>query len=643
MRLQHFLLLFFTLLCAHAHAHQEKDSLLKKLDGLHDHHKRMDVLQRLAEIESKDAEVSREYLLKGLKVAVYLKDTKRTAEFYHLLGMNYAKVGDLDKAISKFNEAIHLAELKQDHDLKTSIINDLGDAYFQKGYLDQALKLYSEVLESPASTRLSRWDHAHLLNNIANVYQQLHQHDVAREYYDQSLRDFLTIRDTIGVAIVYSNVGMMYYELGELDSALLTFQRSAELYRASDDKRGLARVICNSGLVYEDRGNLSLALATYTRALKYADESQDQLQAVLAILNIANVYLLQHEYELAKEHALQALDRARQLGSIQYRRNAYQLLYEISEGLGKTDEALQYLKEYGQLKDSLLSEEQVRSLSEMQIRYESEKRQLELETLKHKSDLQEAELQRRQMENDQKQWENYLLIFGILFAAAIVIILVFLYLRNKEISTQLEHSVGEKEVLIKEIHHRVKNNFQVVSSLINLQSGNVDPNNPDQAFRDIRSRIDSMALVHKKLYMSDDYTSIDYQDYLEQLVDALKQGFSDLHNVDVELQVEHIFLHIEQAIPLGIIVNELVTNAYKYAFPDHRAGHILISFKMVGKEDVVLTVQDDGVGLPPDFQAEESGGLGMELVSILTEQLNGTLSIESQNGATFTVRFAPIR
>ncbi|WP_192961310.1 histidine kinase dimerization/phosphoacceptor domain -containing protein [Methanothermobacter thermautotrophicus] len=207
---------------------------------------------------------------------------------------------------------------------------------------------------------------------------------------------------------------------------------------------------------------------------------------------------------------------------------------------------------------------------------------------------------------------------------------------------RLLESLEEKELLLREIHHRVKNNLQVISSLLNLQSSYIDDPGVTAVLRDSQGRIMSMSMIHEKLYRSGNLADIDVRGYLEGLARSIMFSYMrpDQH-VDLKFEMDDIRLNVDTIMPLGLIVNELVTNAFKYAFPDG-GGEVRVSLRRDG-DGFLLTVADDGVGLPDDFNLDSLRSLGMLLVRNLTDQLNGELEYTSNGGTEFRVRFSEIQ
>jgi len=203
---------------------------------------------------------------------------------------------------------------------------------------------------------------------------------------------------------------------------------------------------------------------------------------------------------------------------------------------------------------------------------------------------------------------------------------------------ELQAALAEKEVLLKEIHHRVKNNLQIISSLLSLQSGRVNDPAMQSLYEDSQNRVRSMALIHERLYRSDDLGRIDFGAYLDDLTRYLLNSYP-ANRIAIVVESEDIALDIDTAIPCGLIVNELVSNALKHAFPNERSGEIVIRMLRSGFKLLRLEVCDSGVGVPAQIDLQHSTTLGLRLVNSLVRQLNGTIEVSSTNGMGFKIQF----
>ena len=211
---------------------------------------------------------------------------------------------------------------------------------------------------------------------------------------------------------------------------------------------------------------------------------------------------------------------------------------------------------------------------------------------------------------------------------------------SKKDKQRIERSLGEKEVLLREIHHRVKNNMQVISSLLTLQSKDIEEERILNIFKESRRRIKTMAMVHEKLYGSEDLSKVDFSKYISSLTQYLFQSFGiDSEKIILKKDVEEIFLDINTAIPLGLLVNELISNSLKHGFPEDREGEVKISMARVEKNKIKLEVSDNGVGVKNELILNKPNSFGLQLVKMLTEQLHGDMKVEMNEKISFIITF----
>jgi PAS domain S-box-containing protein len=212
--------------------------------------------------------------------------------------------------------------------------------------------------------------------------------------------------------------------------------------------------------------------------------------------------------------------------------------------------------------------------------------------------------------------------------------------KRKEIEEKLEKTLQEKDILMKEIYHRVKNNLMVISSLLSLQSRYIKDKDTKEIFRESQNRAKSMALIHEKLYKSEDLKHINFTEYLQNLSNDLYNTYTtDKNLVKLVLDVDNIILDVEISIPLGLILNELLTNSLKHAFPDGRNGEIKVELHLKDDGRYYLSVEDNGIGIPKDLNLKKTGTLGMQIINSLTEQINGEIILDSNMGTKFSIFF----
>jgi|GEM_PF-2343606 len=210
---------------------------------------------------------------------------------------------------------------------------------------------------------------------------------------------------------------------------------------------------------------------------------------------------------------------------------------------------------------------------------------------------------------------------------------------RKQMENRMKKELEEKQILLKEVHHRVKNNLQIIISLLNLELYQLKDPALMSVLEITIQRIRSMAMIHERLYHADVFTRIDFKEYVESLLAELFLLYEVGHRVRYELDIENVYLDIETAIPCGLILNELITNAIKHAFPQGTKGQIRISFKSLPESYYELVVQDNGIGIPETAFSSEGTSLGLKLVEVLTQQLGGSYEIQRNKGSTILIRF----
>ncbi|HXU28503.1 MAG TPA: PAS domain S-box protein [Bacteroidia bacterium] len=206
--------------------------------------------------------------------------------------------------------------------------------------------------------------------------------------------------------------------------------------------------------------------------------------------------------------------------------------------------------------------------------------------------------------------------------------------------TDLREALREKEILLKEVHHRVKNNLQVISSILNLQTSYVKDKETANILRECQNRIKTMAFIHESLYQTKDFSQINFSEYITNLVKNLFYSYdANQQKIKANFDVDTIFLNLDTSIPCGLIVNELVSNAFKYAFADGSQGFISVKLKDIGNNKIKMLVADNGKGMPANIDFKNTESLGLQLVNILTEQINGTITLDKTNGTSFEIIF----
>ena len=320
--------------------------------------------------------------------------------------------------------------------------------------------------------------------------------------------------------------------------------------------------------------------------------------------------------------------------------------YKIDSALGNSASALNHYQIYTALNDSLVTNRNSQQLTELQLQYDTENKDQNIRLLTQQSQLQQTRIHNQEIIRN-------VIIVGLIVLLIFSGLIYSRYLLNKRVNEKLARKqdeingqnkilqklLEEKEWLLKEIHHRVKNNLQIVISLLNSQSAFLENKDALEAIQKSQHRMHAMSLIHQKLYQSDNMASIDMHWYIHELVSYIKESFNTDKKVNFILDIDQAELDVAQAVPLGLILNEAITNAIKYAFPESQKGRVSISFKADLNDICSLWISDNGIGLPPGFDPLLNESLGMSLMQGLSEQLDGSLLVRNNEGLTLNITF----
>jgi two-component sensor histidine kinase len=322
-------------------------------------------------------------------------------------------------------------------------------------------------------------------------------------------------------------------------------------------------------------------------------------------------------------------------------------LYKIDSLEGNFKSALAHHKLYKVLSDSLLDYSKNKQIEELKIQYETVNKEQKIKLLSQESDLKETALKKSKLLNTLSIWSLVLLVLliGLLFNRYRLKQRnnAELELKEKEINQKninLKHLLDEKEWLLKEVHHRVKNNLQTVISLLNSQSAYLENDVALSAIKNSQHRIHSMSLIHQKLYNSENISTINMPNYIKELIEYLRESFSLGQRIRFELKIDPLELDVAQAIPLGLILNESITNSIKYAFPNDRMGMIYVTLEAISENKYQLIISDNGVGFDVNISNKKINSFGLSLIKGLSDDLDAKFSLENQNGTILKIEFS---
>ena len=589
---------------------------------------------------SKDAEA---FLLEGLELYIKAKDSMGIMNTYYNLGYFYGIFENFPKSTENFRKAEAYA-LNLNHNKRlVDIYNNLGLMYNYTGLYDKANTYNFKSLKLSEKIGDKSIGNTHL--NIGLNYFKEGNLEKSLEHHSKALNIFRESGEKPYIALSLKNIGDDYFGKNQ-DSALKYYNKAYVIYQELNDVESIARHFLVIGNINFAQKNFVDANKNYRKAIDMFPEKGSRRLLFSIYANIVKLNLYITGYTTINRHQLlnETLNYAQkmnqialELGSYSMEVDSYEKLYKTYSKIGNTTLALKYADKYIISKDSLFSEQKQKTISELHTKYETEKKELEIQTLNSDKELISLKLIQNDLRHKKQMIMIYVLVGGFLLVAIFLSVIYKFYQKTKEANTKLSKQKEEKEVLLKEIHHRVKNNLQIVSSLLNLQTKNIKDESFLSVITDGQNRIKAMALIHQRLYQNKNISTINIKEYTSQLLNQIAGLYPELSEVKREIISNDIELDIDTAIPIGLILNELITNAYKYAFTN-KTGIITISIKQ-NAHDYILEVHDNGVGLPADFNISTTNSIGLRLVSRLSRQLYGKSTYKYADGCKFMITF----
>lgn len=620
------------------------------------------------------------------RIATYIR-------FAHLHDMDWPQLEPYLKEADTW-EVAH-----PDPDLRNTLRLAHANIYIAKDTHLLAIHELQAILHSAAP--VSGKDSVSVYNFLAALFEASHLYEEAwkmlmlREQCldnqpasDPFIARFLTDRNT--------DFGILYLRMEEYEKAIASLRKTAQIARDQQDLHRESGAYNNLGYAFYKMGKCDSAIFHYRQAahkwkelmqLNPSATRQDSVYLALLDGNIAGCYNLLHRYEEAIPLLKEDIRLARLNGDFTYQINSYadlsmsylgmnkveaatsaldsadailirhftpggyvkmaQSWIKLYETTGQLDQAYLLHKDLVHFNDSLDQVQKEGKVAIMEVVYEAEQKEREIERQKQVITETTAIAERQRS-------QKRLYIIGVIALVLIVIIAIRSAIqrsrrattmahKNQKIEEQneiIERSLAEKETLLKEIHHRVKNNLQLIAGIFELQAIKYN----DQAIREVmeqgQSRVRSMSLIHEQLYQSGDLGRIKFEGYLDKLVHDISIAFrKEQHQIAIQVDTHNLSFDVNVAIPLALIINELVTNAYKHGFAEQTQGNIWITLQNTRDHHYELRVRDDGKGLPVDFDPSQSTSLGLRLVHGLSQQLGGSYRFENGNGTTFIIDF----
>ncbi len=583
------------------------------------------------------------------------------------------ELGNYPSSEDYARQALFIAEKHGGKELFGRALNALSSVYVANGKLKQALAIDLKLYTTFRDQQTER-ENGVMLYNLGIDYQGLAEYETAHQYFTQAISAFKKSKDNQSTGDCYRQMAQMYLEIYDTTKATLYLTKFCNTVNLQIPQNNAAANLLQ-GEILEQQQLYNSALSHYQKSLSEYLKANDSFGRDYANCNITNLYVLRKEYEQAIRHAEQVLPFIAQmhttlvvvlypaLGAAYYKKKqpnfalaeryirlgldlaitsnittdvqfAYTVLADMYKQKGDYRQSLHYTNEAARIKDSLVGIENTKKLNELEVKYQSAEKEQKIELMSRERGLAKAESS-RQLQQRNSLFAGLGLMSIALVAGGIA------YRNSRKYSKYLAREEQRKELLLQEVHHRTNNSLQLISALLTMQSEMVEDATAKGFLQQSESRIHSMSALHELLNNNATQIEVNMAEYLGNVID-FHQSLSAA-GVEINSNLFNIQFPAKIALPIALITNELVTNSLKYAFTDTNIeGRIHVVLAQTEKQgEWILSVTDNGKGLPENTYQPDTGNIGSKLIQILTKQIGGKLQTSSNNGATVSILFTP--
>lgn len=578
------------------------------------------------------------YARRAIDLSVQLGNEEQVASIYNEIGDVQGERGMHDSAKASFEKALAFYVKEKDTLRISRVYNNLGLMHRYSGNHAESLEAFMQSLRYKEKIHASAKDLATAYQNIGSALAIMQDFEVAEKWMKDALELFRQVGDSSNYYVAVMNLSTVYRDLQRYEESIDLLMEAYHYRLRNGNRNQLGTCLYNLALSSQLNNDTEKAISYYREALVVFDKLGNKRRMMACHQRLANLYYDIEDYRVAEEEALKGLEIGDSITMPFHDQKLNDVLARTYYATGRYKLAYDYQRRSNDIEQSMAEEDHSARVMEIQKKYDEETSKREIAELSVKNAEIEQMAKRR-------TFINYGLWAAVLIFLLIVVMLYRLYRAKQDANLMLweknkvvEHSLEEKDVLLREIHHRVQNNLQFVSSLLNLQSRRVDDEKTLEVLKSCKQRIQSMALIHQKLYQEESLSGISIRNYTKNLVESLQMSYGiDENRIKTELYVDPLYLDINSAISIGLVLSELITNAYKYAFQNQEEGLLEVTLKEMNGV-LVMKVKDNGSGLPDDFDLETSESFGLKLVNSLARKLKADVTVSSENGARVELR-----
>lgn len=538
------------------------------------------------------------------------------------LGSVYKHLGQNDSAFYHLREAQELSKRTDEKPLLRQLNNQLGILFDAIGKGDSAVHYYLEALKTVDETEV--YTLGALYTNLGKSFSYRYNFDKAIEYYNQVLNILSPEKYPKAFTIALINKATSLRHKDQNDQAAFVINRAIDMVNQHTLERLRIFTYSVKASILLKQNKLSEANALINE-IAFFEPIKDKELLPEYLLVKTNVLMHNNKLDQIPDLLKRAAQSVQENNSLSYQIKLHQLKAKFYTKKKDFGSALAAMNNYNLYKDSLFKISQSNIIHDLEKQYETSQKVQRITQLELEDELQQTRISRQQS----------IIGFGLLGLLLVSLFLFYIYRQNKKIKSQnqlIEKSLKEKNILLKEIHHRVKNNLQVISSLLGIQSRQIKDKVALEAITEGRTRVQTMSLIHQNLYKDDNLTGIEIRTYLGRLSQSLFDTYNiKKDQIQLNLDIDDLMLDVESVVPLGLIINELISNALKYAFPENRDGLIYIQLKKI-EEGLQLQVKDNGIGIEDTSKLFDGDSFGYDLIDAFKLKLNADLHIDGEGG-----------
>ncbi|MFK5879882.1 MAG: histidine kinase dimerization/phosphoacceptor domain -containing protein [Flavobacteriaceae bacterium] len=639
MKIYYYTILFFICISSFA---QGKSTSIKKTDSIYQNLKEISLskaksLEVLGVIGALNYPVeSKKIIDEILKFSLENNYTNQIADSYYSMGNYYFFNSKLDSSLITLKKAETYLDKTSQPLLKASIVMTEGGIYQRKGNVIKANHKFLEsleILDKVDTLKLSKKEKRNrkgkkmvLLNSLAIFNKNTGDYEVANTYYNSAYKMALDMGNMRIAGILLSNQGDLLIKTKKYDEALRVLKKSKKIKienRDSPKSKGVTDL--NIAMVYTAQNKFDAALTIFNKIIPLFRQLESTSNLMYSLVGRGQLYNKKGAYQKAIKDCKEAYNLAIDGGDLEYQNSSTKCLSDAYKNSAEFEKAFYYQSKYIKFKDSIFNTDNIKKITQLEMQYEFEKQNA----------LKEIEIKNKENESSLIIKSLFFGVLGLLLLLGLLYKLYFNRKKNNKILSSknetIKKALSDNETLLKETHHRVKNSLQMISSLLYLQSENIEDAAAAASVKDGQIRVKSMALIHQKLYQKDNLTGVEVSEYINDLAESIFQSHN-VNNSDIQLNidVDKMILDIDTITPLGIIINELIVNILKHAFVES-SKNPQISISLHKKNDVLeLKVADNGKGI--DLKERKEKSFGLKLIKSLSRKLKADLKITNNNG-----------